>query len=645
MHRLICAPVGTKKRACNHGLLSTANARNKKNEHTLRVNNSVSLVSFQPNRHDMQEPKRLFDFPRYQLERLPLENCITWKYLGNWKTYSTRQLVDETDKLSRGLLRLGVQKGDKVALISHNNRGEWNVCDVGILQAGAIDVPVYPTMSKADFVYIFNHAEVSLCFVSNAELYHKLNEVREQIPGLREIFTFEPVAGAKSWEEVLRLGEDPSNQEEVNRISAGIGENDLATLIYTSGTTGVPKGVMLTHRNITTNAVASSERLPVMNSGNARALSFLPVCHIYERMMQYLYLYNSVSLHFAESLETIKEDLQVAKPHAFTAVPRLLEKFYDGIVAKGSSAGGIKKSLFLWAVGLALKWEPDGKNGFLYEARLGLARKLVFSKVKAALGLTEIMAVASGSAALQPRLARFFNGAGIPVFEGYGLTETSPVICVNTMNQPDMLRIGTVGRPIRDVEIKIAEDGEILCKGPNVMIGYYKDPELTSNVLKDGWFYTGDIGEYREGFLKITDRKKEIFKTSGGKYVAPQLLENALKESRFIEQVIVVGEGRHFPAALIVPNFPALAEWCKMHAVPYTSEPSLISNEKVMARILRDVDKCNQAFGRWEQIKEFRLLEKPFTIEDGDLTPTLKLKRKAIEKKHAGLIEQIYQPG
>jgi long-chain acyl-CoA synthetase len=593
----------------------------------------------------MQEPKRLFDFPRYQLERLPLEKCITWKYLGKWKSYSSRQLVDEANKLSRGLLRMGIKKGERIALISHNNRGEWNVCDIGILQAGAIDVPVYPTMSKADFVYIFNHAEVSFCFVSNAELFHKLNDVKDQIPGLREIFTFEPVEGAKSWEEVLQLGEDPSNMQEVRRISDGIAENDLATLIYTSGTTGVPKGVMLSHRNIATNALASSERLPSMNDGNGRALSFLPVCHIYERMMQYLYLYNSVSLYFAESLETIKEDLQVARPHAFTAVPRLLEKFFDGIVAKGSQAEGIKKTLFLWAVDLALAWEPGNKNGILYEIKLAIARKLVFSKVKAALGLTEIMAVASGSAALQPRLARFFNGAGIPVFEGYGLTETSPVICVNTMNKPNMLRIGTVGKPIREVEVKIAEDGEILCKGPNVMMGYYKDAELTSTILKEGWFYTGDIGEFRDGFLKITDRKKEIFKTSGGKYVAPQLLENALKESPFIEQVIVVGEGRHFPAALIVPNFPSLSDWCKKQGIAYTSESALINNGQVMARLRQDVDKSNDAFGRWEQIKEFRLLDKPFTIEDGDLTPTLKLKRKAIEKKYADIIEQIYQPG
>jgi long-chain acyl-CoA synthetase len=452
------------------------------------------------------------------------------------------------------------------------------------------------------------------------------------------------VHNARHWEEVLDLGVDTDNHDKVMALANGIREDDLATLIYTSGTTGKPKGVMLSHRNITSNALESNERLPAMSAGASRGLSFLPVCHIYERMMQYLYLYNSVSLYFAESLDTIKEDLQHSKPHIFTAVPRLLEKFFDGIVAKGTESGGIKKGLFLWAVGLALQWEPDGKNGGLYEFKLGIARKLVFSKVKAKLGLTEILAVSSGSAALQPRLAKFFNGAGIPVLEGYGLTETSPVISVNTNNKPGMLRIGYVGKPLKSCEIKIAEDGEILCKGPNVMIGYYKDPELTAQVLNNGWFSTGDIGVIEDDFLKITDRKKEIFKTSGGKYIAPQLIENSLKESHFIEQVIVIGEGHHFPSALIVPSFPALKEWCKRHQISWTSDAEMINHTQIYARIIRDVDKCNARFGKWEQIKEIRLLPEPFTIEGGELTPTLKLKRKAIMNKYKGVIETIYAP-
>ncbi len=591
-----------------------------------------------------KEPRRLFDFAYYQFENFPIEKAIVSKYLGNWKSHSSKDIIDDMNRMSRGLLRLGAVPGDKIAIISHNNRYEWNITDLGSLQIGAIDVPIYPTMTGDDYRYIFNHAEIKYCFVSNAELYNKVKLILSDVPTLKEVFTFEPVHNARHWEEVLDLGSDTDNHNEVKRIAEGIKEDDLATLIYTSGTTGKPKGVMLSHKNISSNARESNDRLPAMSPGKARGLSFLPVCHIYERMMQYLYLYNSVTLYFAESLDTIKEDLNYSKPHIFTAVPRLLEKFYDGIVAKGSEAGGIKKALFLWAVGLALEWEPDGKNGAFYEFQLSIARKLVFSKVKAKLGLTEILAVASGSAALQPRLARFFNGASIPVFEGYGLTETSPVISVNTTNKPGMLKIGCVGFPLKSCEVKIAEDGEILCKGPNVMLGYYKDTELTEQVLKDGWFSTGDIGEFEEGFLKITDRKKEIFKTSGGKYIAPQLIENSLKESHYIEQVMVIGEGHHFPAALVVPAFPAIKEWCKRHKIPWTTDQEMLNNTQVFARIIRDVDKCNAQFGKWEQIKEIRLLPEPFTIEGGELTPTMKMKRKVILQKYKTVIETIYTP-
>lgn len=589
----------------------------------------------------MNNPTRLFDFPYYQKEKFPLP--LMMKSLGESdQEYSTDSFIDAMNSISRGLLAIGVQPGDKIALISHNNRCEWNVMDQGILQIGAIDVPIYPTMSPDDIAYILNHAEVKYCFVSNSELFEKVSQIKSKVPTLQTTYTFEKVGGAPHWTEIMEAG-SPDHQARVNEIAAGIKPEDLATLIYTSGTTGLPKGVMLSHQNITSNAVASSDRVPDLYAGKSRALSFLPVCHIFERMLHYLYMYNGVSIYFGQSLETIKDDLQVARPHMFSGVPRLFEKFYDGIVAKGAEAGGIKSKLFAWAVGTALQWEPDGQNGSFYEFKLKIARKLVFSKVKAALGLTEIAGVASGSAALQAKLAHFFNGAGIPLLEGYGLTETSPVISVNTIRQPGMLKVGTVGKVIRDVEVSIAADGEILCKGPNVMMGYYKEPEKTNEVLMNGWFHTGDIGTVdKDGFLKITDRKKEIFKTSGGKYVAPQILENALKESILVEQVIVVGEGKNFPAALIVPSFDALKTWCKKHGISYTTDAEMIKNQQVVDRIWKDVEKANQRFGKWEQVKKFTLLPAMWTIENDELTPTLKLKRKQIHQRYTNDIEQLY---
>jgi len=590
----------------------------------------------------METPKRLFDFATYQLQNKPLKVMMSSKLDGEWKEYSTQEVVGLMHAVSRGLLQLGVNPGDKIALISHNNRCEWNIMDLGILQIGGIDVPIYPTMTSDDYKYILNHSESKFCFVSNKEIYDKVLAIKDEVTKLEKVFCFEKVDGAPNWSEVIALGKDESNQTKVNEIASKITEDDLATIIYTSGTTGIPKGVMLCHKNISSNTVASSDRLPKMDDGFSHALSFLPVCHIYERMMHYLYMYNSVSIYFAESLETIKEDLNYSKPQAFSAVPRLLEKFYDGIVAKGSSASGMKRLIFQWAVHLALQWEPAKKNGAWYEFKLGIARKLVFSKVKTALGLDNILAVSSGSAALQPRLARFFNGAEIPVYEGYGLTETSPVITVNTENQLGMMQIGSVGKVINDVEIKIAEDGEVLCKGPNVMMGYYKEAEKTAEVLKNGWFHTGDIGKIVDGFLVITDRKKEIFKTSGGKYVAPQVLENSLKESILIEQVIVIGESRKFPAALIVPNFVALKTWCQRKGIAYSSDQEMIKDKVIIDRFMKDVKRSNEKVGHWEQVKAIRLLEHPFTITDGELTPTMKLKRKPILNKYADLIEDIY---
>lgn len=593
----------------------------------------------------MNRPTRLFDFPRYQLANGPLDVMMTMPNGGQPISYSTAQFVEEMDNVSLGLLSLGLNSGDRVALISHNNRCEWNLMDHGTLQAGGIDIPIYPTMTPDDYVYILNHSESRFCFVSNAELFEKVSSIKDQVPSLEAIYTFEDVPGATSWKEVVQAGSAASDdlKAELNKRRDGVQKEDMATIIYTSGTTGRPKGVMLSHNNIAQNALNAVPRLPERTPGTEyRVLSFLPVCHIFERMLHYLYMHEGAMIHFGESLETVKDDLAGAKPHMFTAVPRLLEKFHDAIVAKGRDAGGVKSAIFNWAVDLALKWEPDGRNGGFYEWKLGIARKLVFDKVKEALGLTQIMAVACGSAALAPRLARFFNGAGIPVYEGYGLTETSPVVSVNSLNSTDMLRIGTVGKLISDTEVNIAEDGEILVKGPQVMMGYYKDEEKTNEVLKNDWFHTGDIGVIEEGFLRITDRKKEMFKTSGGKYVAPQLLENALKASRFIEQVMVIGESRKHPAALVVPDMVVLEEWCKRHNRDCPAQADIPNDAEIVARIQQDVDELVAPFASWEKVKKIRVLPAPFTIDGGELTPTLKLKRKPILARYAEVIEAIY---
>lgn len=590
----------------------------------------------------MTEPKRLFDFPYYQLETYPLENALVSKVKGEWIGTSTQEYINKANALSRGLIRLGVQPNDKVAIISMTNRTEWNICDIGILQTGAQDVPIYPTISEEDYEYVLNHSESVYCFVSCAEVYEKIAKIKDNVPSLKEIYSFEQLPNCKNWIEVLELGEDNSNQNEVESRMAAVSENDLATLIYTSGTTGRPKGVMLSHKNIASNATGSAKRLPI-EMGKTKALSFLPVCHIYERMLLYMYQYCGVSIYFAESLETISDNLKEVKPEVMTAVPRLLEKVYDKIYAKGADLTGIKKKLFFWAIDLGLKYEPYGQNGWWYETKLKIARKLIFSKWQEALG-GNLQAIASGSAALQPRLARVFNAADIPVMEGYGLTETSPVVSVNDMRNGGF-RIGTVGKAIENTEIKIAEDGEILVKGPQVMQGYYKDPDKTAEVMKDGYFHTGDIGEIdADGFLKITDRKKEMFKTSGGKYVAPQLLENAMKQSRFIEQIMVVGEGEKMPAAFIQPNWEFISEWNKRKNKGLSEDPKVLVNDPILiARIQKEIDVFNERFGKWEKIKKFELTPDIWSIESGHLTPTMKMKRKVIKEKYLSLYNKLYE--
>lgn len=584
------------------------------------------------------EIKRLFDIPYYQMEKFPKEDAFATKVDGKWLKTSTKEFIEQVNLFSKGLIKLGVEPGDKIAIISTNNRTEWNVTDMGILQVGAIDVPVYPTISPEDYKYIFNHAEIKYCFVSDKELLGKVREIKGEVPTLKEVYTFDKINDAKHWSIVLELGKD-GDQDKVKERKSQVKSSDLATIIYTSGTTGKPKGVMLSHWNIASNSIASTERLPVGADG--LALSFLPVCHVYERMIHYLYMMNGVSIYFAESLETIGDNLREVKPNVFTAVPRLLEKVYDKIVAKGADLTGIKKGLFFWALNLGLKYEVNGANGMWYELQLKIARKLIFSKWQEALG-GNVEVVASGSAALQPRLARVFHAAGIPVMEGYGLTETSPVVAVNCADN-DGVRFGTVGRVINGVEVKIAEDGEILTKGPNLMMGYYKDEEKTKEVIdSEGWFHTGDIGEMQEGqYLKITDRKKEIFKTSGGKYIAPQQMENKFKESRFIEQIMVIGEFKKHPAALIVPAFPFLKEWCERKGISTSSNTEMIKNPAVIERIKEEVDHYNKGFGTWEQVKKFELIDHDWTV-DNCLTPTMKLKRKVVMEMYADLVKKIY---
>ncbi|WP_167596850.1 AMP-dependent synthetase/ligase [Leeuwenhoekiella sp. ZYFB001] len=586
------------------------------------------------------EIKRLFDFPYHQLEQYNLKEALVTKYDGKWVATTTQSYLDQANAISRGLLKLGVKPNDKIAVISSTNRTEWNIMDIGILQLGAQNVPIYPTISEEEYEYVLNHSESIFCFVSDEEVLNKLNTIKANVPTLKEVYSFDAINGCKSWEEVKE--KDNSLQPEVEKLKAAVKEDDLATLIYTSGTTGRPKGVMLSHKNVVSNALNSASRFPIV-PGQSKALSFLPVCHIYERMLMYLYQYTGVSIYFAESLDTISENLKEVQPEVMTAVPRLLEKVYDKIIAKGADLTGIKKKLFFWAVETGLDYEPYGQNGWWYEKKLGIARKLIFSKWQEALG-GNLKVIASGSAALQPRLARVFNAADIGVMEGYGLTETSPVISVNDMRDKGF-KIGTVGKPIPQTEVKIAEDGEILIKGPQVMIGYYKDKEKTDEVLENGYFHTGDIGEIdSEGFLKITDRKKEMFKTSGGKYVAPQIIENMMKQSRFIEHIMVVGEGEKMPAALIQPNFEFVTEWAKLKNINVGTTPKEIaSNEEVKKRIQEDVDIHNEKFGKWERVKKFELTPDEWSIEAGHLTPTMKLKRRIVKEKYLDLYNKIYE--
>lgn len=588
----------------------------------------------------MQKVTRLFDFPYYQLEKYNLKKALVTKYNGQWVATSTKDYLDKANAVSRALLRMGIKKDDKVAIISSANRTEWNIMDIGVLQTGAQTIPIYPTISAEEYEYVLNHSESIYCFVSDEEVLEKVKKVFSNTK-LKEIYSFDEIKGCKNYSELFDLGADTANAEELQQRKDAVNPEDLASIIYTSGTTGTPKGVMLSHNNITSNALAGAKRLPLMD-GETKVLSFLPLCHIFERVLIYIYQYSGTAVYYAEGIDKIGENIKEVQPQLMSVVPRLLEKLFDKIFAKGTELTGIKKKLFFWAVELGEQWKPYKQNGAWYEFKLGIANKLIFSKWREALG-GDLVTMVSGSAALQPRLGKVFGAAGMPVMEGYGLTETSPIVSVGMMLN-NMYQVGSVGKAIEDVEIKIAEDGEILIKGPNVMMGYYKDPEKTNEVMTGDYFHTGDKGEVdSQGFLKITGRKKEMFKTSGGKYVIPTLLENELKQSRFIEQVMVVGEGEKMPAAIIQPNFEFVKEWvAKKKKNVGGSLEEMSASPEVVKRIQKELDTCNQHFGKWEQIKVFRLTADVWTPEDGHLTPTMKMKRNIIKEKYIALYNDMY---
>jgi len=604
---------------------------------------------------------RLFDLLKRYSENFNNPNALVAKESGQWKSYSNTEFVEYANNISYGLLALGIQKNDKIAIIS-NNRPEWNFIDMGIMQTGAIDVPIYPTASESDLQFILNDAEVKYIFVSSQELYNKVKSIVSNVPSVKEIYSFNKLNGVKHWLELVELGRlsltlskgegnpqhtaqtssplERSGEAILENIKLSINENDLATMLYTSGTTGNPKGVMLSHKNLFSNVYACRILCPLKD--NAVALSFLPLNHVYERMLTYLYMYKGISIYYAESIETIGDNLKDVKPEMFSTVPRLLEKVYDKIVAKGNEQTGIKKTLFFWALDLGLRYEHYGKNGWWYEFQLSLANKIIFNKWREALG-GNVKCIVSGGAALQPRLAMVFWAAKIPVLEGYGLTETSPVIAVNNFEE-NGVKFGTVGPLIEGEQVKIAEDGEILVKGDNIMLGYYKRPDATAEAIDaDGWFHTGDIGVMEENrFLKITDRKKEIFKTSGGKYIAPQILENKLKESPFIEQVLVIGENQKFAAALVVPAFAALKDWCAKQNISYSNNSEMIKNEKIIKLIRDEIAKANAGLAQYETIKKFELLPTEWTIDKGEMTPKMSLKRKIILTANKELVEKIF---
>ena len=586
--------------------------------------------------------KRLFDIPVYQKNNKALLNAFNTKVNGVWKRESTATFLDNAQILSKALLEIGVQKGDKIAIVTHINCTDWHFVDIAVQQVGAILVPIYPTVSNDDFEYILNHAEVKFCFVSEVELFDKIKEVKELVPSLQEIFGFNEFKNGRSLAVLHQIGQNSKLDFELENIKESIQTNDLVTIIYTSGTTGKPKGVMLSHANLISNIIFISDCMP---KNIQRALSFLPICHVFERMALYRFQLDSVEIYFAEAIDKIGENAQDIKPEIMTVVPRMIEKIYDKILSKANELGKIKRLIFNWSLHLANQYQPFTEQSFWYNFKLKIARKLIFQRWKDALG-GEIKALICGSAPLQTKLIRIFDAAGIPILEGYGMTETSPIISGPQWRKGEY-KVGTVGKPLKNMEVQIAEDGEILVKGENVMLGYYKEHDLTAeNFTRDGFFKTGDIGHIDEdGFMKITDRKKEMFKTSGGKYVAPQVIENKLKASNFIEEVMVVGAGEKMPCALIVPDFDFIKSWIiskKIHNIDVTSFKNIVEDKIVKERINEEIGQVNASLGNWEQIKKHTLLPQVWSIETGELTPTLKLKRTVIMEKYKVIYEKMY---
>lgn len=601
----------------------------------------------------MNDYKRLFDCLEVQVSKGPLDTMFSAKENGAWKSYSTRESIATINSLSAGLLQMGIGANDgsdegvdKVAIIS-NNRPEWLFTDMAVQQIGAVLVPVYPTTNPNELQFIFNDAAVKVLFVSNKEMYEKVSAIQPYIPSLKHIYTFDAVPGVSHWTELTDKA-SPSWLEKVETVKASIPESGLATIIYTSGTTGTPKGVMLTHKNIVSCIKLGTSSFPFNEEAGGVSLSFLPLNHIFEKAMSYIYLFNRVSIFYAESLETIGDNLREIKPNCFSTVPRLLEKVYEKILSAGQQLTGIKRKLFFWSVSLAEQYDGPDYGNFFYKTQLAIANKLVFSKWRAALG-GNVKYIITGGAAAPIKILRIFNAAQINVYEGYGPTENSPVITINRQKPNGLKKLGTVGPVMDGIEVKLQADGEICVQGPTVMKGYYKRPDLTAETIIDGWLHTGDIGVFVDNpqhpkmqFLKITDRKKELFKTSGGKYVAPQPIENKLKESPFIEQVIVVGAERKFVGALIVPAFAYIKSWMEIKGYNYTTIEDAVKMPEVLKKIKDIVEESNESFNHVEQIKKFELLTREWSIESGEMTPKMSLKRKIIMEKYKDAIERIY---
>jgi long-chain acyl-CoA synthetase len=584
--------------------------------------------------------ERLFDvLPNYLEKYAWKKDALAAKVDGKWKTWSIQEYTQTVNDLSYGLINAGIKKGDKIATISAN-RPEWNIADMGMMQVGAIHIPIYPTISPKDYEFIFNHAEVKIVFIDGKSLYHKIKDILPNCPSVKAVYTFTPHDDIQCYKELLDSGRDNPQEEKLEVIKKSISTNEVATIIYTSGTTGTMKGVMLTHLNVISNTLALLDIPPTGPEG--KALSYLPLCHIYERTINYLFQYKGISIYYAESVAKIVDNLKEIKAEIMPTVPRLLEKVYDKIEAKGHQLEGVKKKIFFWALNLGLQYDVKGENSLFYNLKLGIARKLVFSKWQEALG-GNIKVLISGGAAMQPRLGKLFNAAGVPTLEGYGMTETSPVIAVNDWGKNNSY-IGTVGPIIKNIEVKIAEDGEVLVKGPSVMKGYYKEPELTAEAVVDGWMHTGDLGELVEGrFLKITGRKKDLFKTSMGKYIAPGHMEEKLRESPFIDTPVVVGENQKFAGALILPNFEHLKDWCKEHNHPCKDKSQMIELDEVKKIFKEELNKYNKGFGSHEQIKVFRLIADEWSVESGLLTAKLSIRRPKITAAYKEQIENMFK--